>query len=129
MTIESAIYSRLSGDAAVAALAGTRIYPVQAPPAAARPYVVYLLVAAARDRTFAGPSGLVDPRYQFDCYADDADTAAALARAVRAALDGWRGRVGLDRVEGGNVFNEFEAFEPDTRLHRRTLEAYLPTRE
>ena len=39
--MEEDLFARLSGDAAVAALVGTRIYPIRAPQAAALPRIVF----------------------------------------------------------------------------------------
>jgi hypothetical protein len=104
VTLEEAIYARLSADAPLAALVGTRIYPVEAPQGVARPYVVHSrqdTVNMAR----LGPS----PRGPWDrvdlavmAFADTAEAARAVAAAVRDALDGFSGDgvIGSSRLVG-----------------------------
>lgn len=90
-TVEEALFARLTGTAAVAALVAARVYPLVAPQAAARPFVTYQRISTSRVASLDGPSGLARVRYQLDVWADDDAGARALAREVRLALDGYSG--------------------------------------
>lgn len=110
MTIEEEVFSRLTNDAGVAALVGTRVWAIHAPQASALPRIVF-----ARTETenlpHLGGRGTHD-RVQLSCiaYAATVESARAVATAAHQALDGWRGAgvvqhcrvIGrLQGVEGG----------------------------
>ena len=90
--IEEALYAMLTADAAVAALVGTRVYPIPAPDQVVRPYIAYRRTGERVDRALGGPTGLVETTFELGCWAEDTTTAAGgaiardLAAAVRAAL-------------------------------------------
>jgi hypothetical protein len=89
--IERAIVSVLTNDATVAALVGTRIYPLIMPQAASRPAITYQQIGGYRWQTVASAAGVVDSRFQLNCWGDDYADADSLADAVRQALDGYSG--------------------------------------
>ena len=90
MSIDSDIFSALGADAGVSALLGTgsvcRLYPDEAPQAAAHPLVVYTRLSGADEMHLKGPTGSVQCRYQFSCWGETFDSADAVAAAVRAGL-------------------------------------------
>lgn len=93
VSAHEAIYAKLSGDSAVRALVGDRIYPARTPQDTTLPKIVFTTITEGRAPTMAGSSGAVNPRIQIDCWADSNAGADALADAVRLALDGYRGTV------------------------------------
>src|SRR3989304_2505917 len=96
----------------VAASAGTALAPAARinwgahPQGAALPAIVLTVIGDAESHTLAGPDGLSQGRVQVDCYAASYKAAKQLARAVRAALDGYR---------GGNFSGVFLAASRDGR--------------
>jgi len=94
MKIEQAIRDECYGAAAIAALVIDRIYYVRAPQDVLKPYIVFSKVSAPRDNTHDGPSGLVNARFQFDCYATTYMGAKAIAAAVQSELEGYSGTMG-----------------------------------
>jgi hypothetical protein len=94
-----ALFSALSGAAAVNSIVGTRIYP-NTMPQGPRPVnytaIVYQVVSdvPANDLTGDASNRLRNVRVQIDCYAKQYDTAQALADAVDVVvttnLAGWR---------------------------------------
>lgn len=80
MSIESAVY------AALAALAGGRVYPLLRPQGSGLPAVVYQRVATAPGLALAGNTGLDAVRVQVSCWAAGYAAARALAESARAAL-------------------------------------------
>lgn len=91
-TVEGALIARLQGYAGLTALVGERVYEIVAP-AGVRPPFVTLQEISALDvgQSLSGPSATTRSRYQVDAYSDRRDTAKAVGRQVRAALDGYTG--------------------------------------
>ena len=135
MAVEAQIRDVLLADSAVAALVGVRIYDMPAPQTAASPFVTYQMVGSNR----AGETYDVEATYdvtgfQIDCWCNDtfstssnsrSDRVRAIARAVRAALNGagltGEDRVDLIRWDSWNDLNE-------AQTARRTLDFTLMIR-
>lgn len=88
---EAAIRSALVADAAVAALLGTRIYPVIAPASAAAPFATYRRSAVQRQQTLTGPSDVTTVILALDLYAESYEAVRELADKCRRCLDGYGG--------------------------------------
>jgi hypothetical protein len=84
--LEPRIFSILTGYTAVAAVVGTRVYPLVLPQKAALPAVSYLRVDGVQDSNLSGNSGLEVVRVQIDCWAETYAGAKALASAVSEAM-------------------------------------------
>lgn len=106
MAVEEDIYSFLTGNAGVAALVGTRVYPLMLPQDCTLPAVAYRRVDTPRIYSHQGYSGLARPRFQFDCLAASYASASAVAEAVRSAFAGWR------EAYGGTAFVQGEQDVP-----------------
>lgn len=114
MALDTALYSRLSGNTGVAALVGTRIYPNVATEGSAFPLIVYAIVSAVPSHLLDGTDdGLDDVLVQFDCVAEDYDSAMALTRALRAAMLDVAG--GAFKAVPQNVGRMF--FDNETKKH------------
>jgi hypothetical protein len=86
VNVGNEIYTALSANAPVAALIGTRIYPLLMPESVLLPAIVYQTVATTPQNGFSGNHGLDNVRVQVDCWADSLPAAQALAAAVRPAM-------------------------------------------
>lgn len=129
MGIERGIYSLLTGDAGVAALLGTRVYPEVLPQNPSYPAITYQVVSGGSEYEMEGPANQASPRVQIDCYAESAEGAIALKGAVMAALSGYRGSVGSPPVAIQGAFRRSEGsgFEDGLRpaglrVWRKTLD-------
>lgn len=117
--IEDGLYSLLSSNADVAALCGTRIYPLILPADPVLPCITYQRISTVPQYTMDGPTGFITARVQIDLWADSYSSAKALASAVQAVLDGFTGTLSngvlvLDiRIDGA-----LDAYEKDARLYR-----------
>lgn len=89
--MEEEFRSILLGTAAVTGIAGSRISYGSAAQGAALPYIVLHVIGDNEEHTYKGPDGLSQGRVQADCYGATYAQAKLLSRAVRAALDGYRG--------------------------------------
>jgi hypothetical protein len=76
-----------AGVSALTGLVSWRSVPQGLPP----PFVVLYGISDVNGHTLEGPDGLSQSRVQADCYAITHGQAKALARAVRAAMDGFKG--------------------------------------
>lgn len=92
MSLETGIYKLLSANSAVAALVGTRIYPVIVPEGATFPAVVYQRIDTARNaNTFDNSAELPVARMQITCWAENFADVVSLQVAVQNVLAGFHG--------------------------------------
>lgn len=117
MSIDAGVYSRLTSDAGIFALIGTRAYPNVAPDTAVPPYVVYQRVGVSHVRHMANASGLVFTTFQFSVYANTQKTARLVAGEIRDSFDHLLSTTlgsGGDAVLVQAVFlkNEIDGYNP-----------------
>ena len=115
MSFESDLYATLSGAAGVTALVGDRISPTSYE-GITRPYVVYTPIFSEPFYAMSGASNMTRLRLQVDCYSEDVDECAEIARAVIAAIP----ETGALHRTAHN--NQDVGREEDTRLYRRLVE-------
>ena len=92
-TIETVIYTILTGASGITDLTSTRIYPVYVPQDAVMPVLTYQELSAQREYTVDGSIGMVSARYQINCWASNYSGARALSEAVRDAMEDYSGTV------------------------------------
>lgn len=127
--IAEVMFARLSGAAAVAALVGARIHPLEVPQASTFPAVTYQQVSGPRDHSSRGPTGTANLRVQVDCWAESYDGAIAVAKVVREALDGYRGSQGGATVVSTVMLTERDLSEPTPGLKRISQDYSIYLRE
>lgn len=117
MSIEEALFTKLSTTPGVTALVGTRIYPVLAPQDTSQDYVVYERVSGNPYHQMTGPSGLSWCRLSYLCFAGRYATAKTIAAALRGAIDGFQGT--LSGVAVGSILSEEnqDFFDETTRRY------------
>lgn len=122
MLVEEAIYSILSTDPGVTALASTRAYPVVAPQKSPAPYLVYNKSGRGRQELFCGTDNTLSTRMQIDCYATTYLESVNLAAAVESALNRYRGVLGSPAVNILTAYltNEFDLSEIEPGLYRQS---------
>jgi len=113
-TIEEAVYARTVGDAGVAALIGTRCYPLVVPQDATMPAIMYQRISGSPERSHSGFSGLSETRFQFTCEADTYASAKAVAQALRRCWESFAGAVGSIAIGGAFVENETDGYSEET---------------
>ncbi len=119
MTIGAAMRSHLLADGSIAALVGTRIYPLRLPEKQVFPAVVLTRISGIRYSHLRGAGSLARPRYQVDSWATTHDGATALGSLCRQRLDGFKGTWTDDlspatEVDVAVIFeNEMDMFEED----------------
>lgn len=126
--LDDALYARLT-TASAAALVGTRVYPVLAPQNVAYPCLTWQRISRTEVDSLQGPSGYADVRIQVDCWAKTYSQARALAKAVRADLNGWDND-GLP-IADCRLDSDRDLFDPraEPKLYRTTLDFILTETE
>lgn len=121
--IQEGIYSHLSGDAGVAPLAGTRIYPLVIPQrvyneATRLPCLVYARVGVDQPINTCGAEALAGSSFRIDSYARSYGAAHALAAAVRDAMVNYSGAMGAAHVSRVNLETELDLLDIEPGLYR-----------
>lgn len=136
MSMESDLQAWLLADAGVAAAIGDRLYRLVAAQGAVRPYAVMATLAAAPQRTLAGPTGEAVARLQLTCWGSE-ETAAGLAdaeaardalrtalRALEADILSYRRprTIGTTRIRDVSDESDQELYDDEIRQPRRMIE-------
>lgn len=100
--------------AALAGVAGGRVFPNVAPNNVQKPYVVYARVSSAPENTLADGAPIENTRLQVDCFDTTYAASVALAETVKAAMKSSA----ITHV----LLFEQDQFEPEALLHRVILD-------
>ena len=98
----------------------TRLYPLHLPQAPRYPAVTYQLVSASTEQHLRGQSALRQARFQFDFWSPDAAEAWAMAEALRAGLDGYRGPAGDHFITTAWLALDQDNYEQGVQAYRVT---------
>lgn len=123
MSIESDLYSGLTGHAGLSALISTRLYPDLAAQNTTRPYVVYSTVSAVKFQAISGTVVAERPRFQFSIYADTALSALNAGAQLQAALLAMSGS--SVTIYERPLESERTVYEDDSKLFRRDFDAQI----
>lgn len=104
--IEQAMYGKLTADAGVSALIGTRIFPGQAPQSETLPLVCYTEAAQKVVMSLTGPVNLNSYAMHFDCWGESYAEVKAVYQALRTCLSGYAGDLESGAVRVRGVFEE-----------------------
>lgn len=111
--MEEALVTRVTSGVAVAALIGTRMYPLVVPQDVALPAIAYQRISSKPIMAHGGPVGLTRARVQLTLVGRSYAEVKELADAVRARLNGLRGTVGGVMIEAIILDNEADDDIPD----------------
>lgn len=122
IVLERAIYPFLSSQPEITALVGTRIYPDVRPEGSPLPAVTWTEAGGNAVTSHQGMSGLALAVIQFSAWSLELREAAEIRAAIRRALLGYKGVIGLppgvyikvpeERGAGGG-------YEPETGIYHR----------
>jgi len=96
---------------AIAALVGTRIYPLVIPQRDTLPALRYQRIDTPRERSHSGSSHLAHPRIQLSVHALTYAETEAIATVLRTVLDGT---AGVPRAGACAIVNEVDDYDPDS---------------
>jgi len=109
MSLEEAIVNQFRNYPPLAALVGTRIYPVTYPQSAVLPVVVYQRTSRLPEYSHDGDCGAAESRFQISTFAKSYSTARQTADAIKGALTPWEEQQAISGdVRIGGVFMEDE---------------------
>ena len=119
MTIEEALYSKLTATTAITNLVGTRIYPIVADQnidTLGVDYITYETVYASLVQDHGGASGLRQARIQFNCSSLSYRNAKLIAEALLVVLVGFSGA--LSGLNIGHILAEeaVDDVDPEARV-------------
>ncbi len=123
--ISEALVTRLEGFAGLAALVADRIYVSVLPQNPTYPAITYQRISGPRVENLQSHSGLAHPRFQFSCFARTAAEAVAVREQVRLALEGFRGIIGSDNIQGIEIVDERGFFEKVLQIYRSDIDAVV----
>ena len=88
MSLESLLFTSLTGNSGLRSLISARLYPDVLPQGATLPAVVYQRISTPRQHTFGAgcPVAVSRPRLQYACWATTPAAALAVCEALRSAL-------------------------------------------
>lgn len=119
MSIESLLFTSLTGNSGLRSLISARLYPDVLPQGATLPAVVYQRISTPRQHTFGAgcPVAVSRPRLQYACWAATPAAALAVCEALRSALQASGYAVTFD--------SETTMREPESGLYVRYLDAFV----
>jgi Protein of unknown function (DUF3168) len=124
LDLEFQVRAFLLAVRAVADIVADRIYPAPAPQNAPSPFVTFQRISVDRNYTIYGPAALTGAVLQIDCWSDAPEyqgnyrEAKLLGIAVRQALHGFRGMMGLLHIQETNIESERDLFEAQDHTRR-----------
>jgi hypothetical protein len=104
--IESKVIALLLANTAIAAIVGTRVYPVDLPQGAALPAISVLRISGSQLYAGDGPVGLDNARIQVECWAGTYTTSKALPSLVRVAADACTTLLLMEQVSERDMRDE-----------------------
>lgn len=122
MLLQNEIFRHLSTHAGLAALVGTRIYPIgDVEQGCDRPYISYQRIDEDIVYTHSGPAENNMDWVQFDCWAEYSDSAYAVAAQLCDALDNWSSPA----INRAFVREKGDGYDEDSRLSRVIVSAHI----
>ncbi len=106
--IEEAFYSLVTGNSGVAALISTRFFPLEIAQRSALPAACYQVITTSREYDQNGADGFASPRIQITITGRTYAEAKGVANAIRTGINGYRGMVGLVKIFGVFLENEYD---------------------
>lgn len=125
MSIASLLKSGLAANSGVAALVGTRIYPlvfVNNNPTL--PAITYQRISGSGTN---GSTALRESRYQINCWANTHVAASGVAAAVKAFAEEFSDTTSTPGIKMALVVNESDDYDDQTKIFRVIVDVMLTT--
>ena len=122
MTIETAIFTRLTGHAGTTALVGTRVYPDHLPQNPTYPAITYTRVTTERASAMGVDTGVVEAEFRIVCFDETYAEVKAVALQVLDALQRFRGTVDSVVIQDVFIINQDYDFDDDVGLYEINLD-------
>lgn len=129
MTIETAMFSYLSGKPAITAIVTTRIYATSPPSNPTYPFITFQILNDEPRHHMLAASGITEVRLQIDAWAFLVSERRDISEELRKVLDGFRGLMGTELLdvrycflENRNTFQEPDKQGKNLPVHRASLD-------
>lgn len=125
MTIASLLKSGLAANSGVAAIVGTRIYPlVFGSNNPTLPAITYQRISSSGTN---GSTALRESRYQINCWATTHVAAVSLSAAVKAFAEEFSDTTSTPGIKMALVVNENDDFDDQAKIYRIIVDVMLTT--
>lgn len=129
MYFEESMATYLRKDAGVQAVLGSSLYPVDIPQDAGLPACAYQRISGPRELNHDGETVWVRARIQFTVDASTYAQAKSIAGAIKAALNGFSGRMEAAPVMECRIENESDGYSHASGVFTVRLDALFLYRE
>ena len=129
MSIEDAIYTRLSGHAGLTAIIGVRHYPVIAPQNPVAPYVVWRRSGTNKISLLSVDTDISQVEYQFECYATTFEVARSIVNELRLALQRYSATVSGTVIMDITIENDEDDYDDMENLFYSSFQVTITHRE
>jgi hypothetical protein len=123
-TIEGALRKKMIAASFINSIVGERVYPLRMPDNAILPAIVYTRITSERQHTLDGAGNLTYSRFVIDSYSNQESKnggfaeSIAIARAVQATLDGYRGPADGVDIQGILQMTEQHLYDSELEIYR-----------
>jgi len=125
MSIETGLRTHLLADGPVAALIGTRMYPLILPQNPTYPCLTYEIVSDIPHRALAGDSDRERVRVRIHCWASTYTGAIDLATKVRTSVADHSGLMGTTAVSSVKFETWNDTFDDAPEVYRRIADFFI----
>lgn len=115
MSFNEDLYTKLSGDAGVSAIVGTRITPNVFQQQDTRPAIRYTQITSTQYHLMGVDANIQNQRWQIDAIATTYNTVTDLRDAIQTCLNRWSS-AGI--VQDSYLDNVTDIYDDDTQMHR-----------
>lgn len=120
--IEESLFDYLTSYAALAALIGTRLYPIIIPENKAHPAIAYQLLDGDEGETHQGSDGMFYDDFQFTVQDKTHEGLLAACAALRAAMKAWKGTSGSYTVIRAARSLEVDGSKSESGIYVRRIQ-------
>lgn len=135
-SIEASFRSLITGNAGIAAIVSSRVYPIVAPDNCVFPCITYQRINTSREHRLDGPGNFTTALFETIIWTKretgsggGVEQARDLSRKIQAVLDGYRGTVSSVDIQGILGQNETHGYENDIEVFRFTQQWLVMFRE
>lgn len=121
-SIETALYSLLSGTSGITDLVQKRIYPGIAPQTASAPFVVFRMVSDPPIHVMGGDATLYKPRFSVYIHADGYDEVKTIRDVVQTAMRDTSGTYDTIVIQHIYYEDQNDAYDPATNRYYTILD-------
>lgn len=124
MTIAALLFQALTNDLGVAALVGTRVYPLMLPQQATLPAIRYQRISNSPQE---GTSTLRESRWQIDGWATTYLAVQTLAAAIKAAIEDYSDTDQTPSIRWSRIVGESDDYDPETKTYNVSFDVIFNT--